>query len=84
MTTATAVKNVRQPVCGDTVVYTPDGNEIDPAFVNNQSTPPPSPTTAPADILVFELDGTITPRVAVPFSATLAPNTWNWHHADKP
>lgn len=75
--------DVRQPVCTDAVTYTPDGGELNPAFVINQSTPAPSPTTAPADLLVFELDGTITPRVAVPYSATLAPNTWSWHRKDK-
>lgn len=42
--------NVKQPKCSDVVVYTPDGSELNPAFVVNQSTPAPSPTTAPADL----------------------------------
>jgi hypothetical protein len=74
------MSNVKQPKCSDAVVYTPDGDELNPALVCLQSAPPPSPTTAPADLLVFELDGTITPRTAVPFdgSATPAANTWQW------
>ena len=75
------MKELRQPVCPDTVIYTPDGDELNPAFVMNQSTPAPSTTeTAPADLLVFGLDGTITSHAAVPYSATPAPNTWRWKH----
>jgi len=78
-TTASTPKNVRQPVCADVVVYTPDGDELLPAFVVNQSVPPPSPETAPADLQVFTLEGTIEVHAAVAFSATPAPNTWSWH-----
>ncbi len=70
--------NVKQPKCADVVVYTPDGSEILPAFVVNQSDSPPSPVTAPADLLVFTLDNTMEPHEGVPFSATPAPNTWSW------
>jgi|HubBroStandDraft_1064217.scaffolds.fasta_scaffold344483_2 hypothetical protein len=71
--------NVKQPKCGETVVYT-DGSAIYPALVNNQSDPAPSPVTAPADLLSFDSGGGVTPRTAVPFddSATPAPNTWRW------
>lgn len=72
------MSNVKQPKCGQVVIYTPDGDERDPAFVVNQTDAPPSPTTAPADLLVQELDGTVTPRTAVAFSATPAANTWSW------
>lgn len=72
--------NVKQPKCSDVVVYTPDGSELNPAFVVNQSTPAPSPTTAPADLLTYDLSGDVTPRTSVPFddSATPAANTWRW------